>query len=178
MRDSKTLVLAALVFAAAAGCNAVYVVEPIGLTAAPLDLEQWEGSWMAQGPDGGDLMEVSLTVVNESEGELDVNWTESEKNQTARVYLRQSGEWLFASTREEDDDEYVWARVTKSDDAIFFWMPDVEQFKKFVEQGKLPGEAEPLVLGTLEAAHYAFLNSSEAGVPFAWAKPGVLFRIE
>ena len=74
---------------------------PVGETPVMLNAKDWDGTWFSP---GGDY--CMMKVKNEKEGVLRLAWFENDKEMTHKssdVFIRKSGNWLFASTKEEDE---------------------------------------------------------------------------
>lgn len=75
--------------------------------------------------------------------------------------------------------EYIWGRIENDGKRTILWMPDVEQFRRAVQEGRLPGtvkEDKDVMLGTLEPAQLELINSP-AGNLLSWSEPVVFVRI-
>ena len=183
MTKNTWLILGIAVVALAmalSACTPVLVREPIGETPYPVRSEEWEGEWIHE--DG--LM--IIRVADEGQGTLLVAGVEEKEGalrlETLKVTLRQSGEWVFASVRDETasakEDEYVWARVRKDGSMIVVWLPDADKFKRLIEEGTLPGETGgSIILKDLKKEHYEIITSEAQGVLFEWDEPMILRRV-
>jgi hypothetical protein len=101
---------------------------------------------------------------------------------TAEVELRESGEWLFASTKAEDKDQtkgYTWGRIKNEDRQIILWLPDDKIFKRLVKDGVFPGkiDGDDVLLEELKPQHLKIITSGERGVLFEWDKPAVFVKV-
>ncbi len=163
----------------AVGCNSVLVEEPVGAEPVRIEPDEWEGYWIGQSQqygnghgrqDGDESLVGYIDVVDAENGVINVTWLNEGNVRVTRIYLRQSGDWTFASvlTRVEDmlfgfgqgeqidpSDEtlYWWVRFSKVDRSILFWEPDVEKFSHLVADGLIPGRVdrnEDVFLGRLE----------------------------
>jgi hypothetical protein len=75
--------------------------------------------------------------------------------------------------------EYIWGRIDNDGKRMILWWPDVEQFQKAVQDGRLPGrvtESEDVVLEALDPAQLELINSP-AGNLLGWSEPAVFVRI-
>jgi hypothetical protein len=75
--------------------------------------------------------------------------------------------------------EYIWGRIDNDGKRIILWWPNVEQFQRAVQDGRLPGtvtESEDVVLEPLDPAQLELINSP-AGNLLGWAEPAVFVRI-
>ena len=162
------------------GCSGVYSPVPVGETPADIAAEQdeWEGTWIA---DDGDA--ILVTVIDGTNGILKVDWVEKNNEDTverttAALYLRNSGDWTFASVLEDDDDKepYIWGRIIRTKRQAVLWTPDTKQFKALVEEGVLPGEidGDSVLLGTLSSNHMEWIMSESNAYLFEWDDPLVL----
>jgi len=179
MRTAIALVL----LTAACGCSVVRSPRPIG--EKPTNLadrqDRWAGTWLHS--DGS----IQVGVEDASNGVLRLAWIDSQGGgdftcRTARLYLRDSGPWTYASLREvgaEPEDGYVFGRVMHRGKTILAWMPDYDRFRELVNSGVLPGTtgANSVVLGELVPAHYERLRSDSNGVLFVWDSPLIFQRV-
>lgn len=88
--------------------------------------------------------------------------------------MRESGEWLFANTEEEDKGRgYVWGRIKNEDRQIIVWLPDDKSFGQLVKDGVFPGrlDVDDVILDELEPQHLKIVTFAERGVLFSWDKP-------
>jgi hypothetical protein len=183
MTKKNCLILTAAVVTLAmtlSACSTVLVREPIGEAPYPVQREEWEGEW---------IQEDGLTIIHvadEGEGTLLIAGVEEKDGalrlETLEVTLRQSGGWVFASMRDESAsgkaDEYVWARVRKTDNLIVVWLPDADKFRQLIEEGILPGETgDGILLKDLKKEHYEIITSEAQGVLFEWDEPMILRRV-
>jgi hypothetical protein len=183
MTKKNCLLLASCAVALAltlSACSAVLVREPIGEAPYPVQEKEWEGEWIHE--DGL----IFIRVADEDEGALLLAGVEEKDEvlglETSKVTLRRSGEWVFASLRDETasakEDEYVWARIRKADDMIIVWLPDADKFKGLIEEGILPGETgDGILLKDLKKEHYEIITSEAQGVLFEWDEPMILRRL-
>jgi hypothetical protein len=154
----------------------------IGETPVVLNAKEWDGTWFNP---GGDY--CMMKVKNENEGILRLAWIENDREmiyKTSDVFIRKSGNWLFASTKEDDekaaaDSLYVWAIIKKSRRTLFIWLPNEERFKKLIEAKTLPGEIKKgvVMLGDLKPEHMKIITSEEKSFLFDWEDPLVLIRL-
>ena len=159
-------------------CNAVITEQPMGEKPLAVTADDWEGTWIHPEATG------RIKVVDPEKGLLRVAWLEegSSDLESARVHLRESGSWIFASVKDEGSSEsvrYFWARVKQENGQIVVWDPSVKRFKQLVEEGKLPGVIKngSVILGDLKPEHYVLITSGAEGVLFDWDEPGVIMRI-
>lgn len=180
MRTARHAFSALALSALLSSCSAVMSVEPIGEEPLYAASDAWEGTWA----DEDNVMTVK--VLDESGGKLRLASVQDRENtlvlETVDVYLRKSGDWIFASLRDDDagkEGHYLWARIKKEENTILAWLPDPEQFKLSIEKGELPGEIdeESVVLGKLEERQYEFIKSGKRGIFFEWDEPLVYFRL-
>lgn len=178
-----------------AGCDAVYSPRPLGDTAVALDPAEWQGVWL--GPD----MVITTTVLDGDAGRLQTAWIErgsgGAKLEVLEGSVRATGDWVFANTLEEKDESgespdenaesatsadskprYTWLRLQKSANHLTAWSPNVEQFKVFVGDGRLPGRVtdDGVELAELTPAQLALINDPASGL-LDWSNPAVFVRI-
>jgi hypothetical protein len=185
-------VLAALVLV---GCEAVYSPRPLGDTPVALDPAEWQGIWL--GPD----MVITTTVLDGEAGRLQTAWIErgpgGAKLEVVEGSIRATGDWAFANTLDEKEDaeappveaegtaadvdtgpRYTWLRLQKGENQLTAWSPNVEQFKVFVGDGRLPGRVtdDGVELAELTPAQLALINDPASGL-LDWSNPAVFVRI-
>jgi hypothetical protein len=164
------------------GCSVIYTTQPVGDKPANIQSQQaeWEGTWVH--PDGA----LTVRVMDGSNGVLKVGWMDKDgdglKSETADLYLRQHGDWMFANLRPNDKDQtngYIWARIKKQDRLAILWGPDTAKFKQLVEDGKLPGttNGSNVALGTLSSNQLDLITSDTNGVLFDWDEPFILIKM-
>jgi hypothetical protein len=178
-RHSK-LILVGLLLATACGCSAVISRRQVGEKPAKIVAGDWEGDWVTT--DGA----VKVKVVDAEKGILKLVWLEDEKGspamKSAEVELRESGDWLFANTRDENKGQsrgYSWGRIRNEDRQIIVWLPDEKMFKQLVKDGVFPGKiaGDDVLLDELKPQHLKIITSGERGVLFSWDKPSVFVRV-
>ena len=162
------------------GCNAVFSKRPVGEKPAGIVAKDWEGNW--QTPDGT----VRIKVIDPGKGMLRALWIEDDKQgnpimKTADVEIRQSGEWLFANTKDDDVSKnrgYFWGRIRNKDRQIIVWVPDEKAFVRLVKNGTLPGkiDGDDVILDELTSQHLKRIMSGDQGVLFAWDEPVVFVK--
>lgn len=178
IRLSK-LALAGLILLTTCGCNSVISRRPVGEKPARIVAKEWEGNWVTT--DGA----VKVKVIDAEKGTLKVFWLEDDKQgnpamKTAEVELRESGEWLFANTKEEDKGRgYVWGRIKNEDRQILLWIPDDKLFKQSLKDGVFPGkvDGDDVILEELKPQHLKIITSGERGVLFSWVEPTVFMKV-
>ncbi len=161
-----------------AGCSIVSVPRPAGDQPHALVVTEWEGTWLngrdpakvkvADALNGG----LQLTVIEEHDGKFALK--------TIDVSVRESGELLVASLRDESRPEfYVWALLRRSDDFVLVWIPDGAKFRELVRQGKLKGriDGDDVHLEVLTAENLRALTSGEYGTPFQKDSPLIFRRV-
>jgi hypothetical protein len=181
------LVLAPLLLG---GCNAVLVKEPMGDTVVSLDPAIWQGTWASS------EVVILTTVLDSEKGLLQAAWVERGAEgegasfESANGMVRQTGDVFFLSMENAPEEpldptaapvtpEYIWGRIENEGKRIILWWPDVEQFQRAVEDGRLPGtvtESEDVVLGPLDPAQLELINSP-GGNLLSWSEPLVFVRI-
>ncbi len=177
-RSSK-LAIVGLLLMTACGCNSVISKRPVGEKPARIVAKEWEGNWVTT--EGT----VEMKVVDAEKGILKVFWLEDDNQgnpamKTAEVELRESGEWLFANTKEEDKARgYIWGRIKNEDGQLIVWSPDERSFAQCVKDGFFPGESvgDDVILEELEPQHLKIITSGERGVLFSWDNPTVFVKV-
>lgn len=162
----------------AAGCSTVTILQPLGEDPVALPEEAWAGTWIHK--DGA----VTVRVVNPAQGLLEVGWVEESGGRLATesytVQLRRSAGWTFGNLEAEEAGHYLWARVKKEGNQVIVWRPDPGQFKRLVEEGRLPGRVtgdDDVVLQPLTAEQVELLTSGREGVLLEWDDPVVFTRL-
>ena len=171
--------LAGLLLATTCACNAVITKRPVGEKPARIVAKDWEGDWFTA--DGT----AKVKVVDADKGILKIFWLEDDKQgkpamKTADVELRESGDWLFASTREEEKGRgYVWGRIRNEDRQIVLWLPADKVFKQLIKEGVFPGkvEGDDVLLDELQPQHLKLIMSGDRGILFDWDKPVVFVKV-
>jgi hypothetical protein len=178
----RSIIYILCVVFALCGCSVVASKAPIGEAPSVLNAREWDGTWFS--PGGG---YCAMKVKNENEGILRLSWIENDNEMTYKasdVFVRKSGNWLFASTKENGDKAaagslYVWAIIKKSRKTIFIWLPNEDRFKKLIEAKTLPGEVQTsmVTLGDLKPEHMKIITSEERSMLFNWDDPLVLIKL-
>ena len=163
-------------------CSVVASKGPIGEAPVVLNAKDWDGTWFEPGGDS-----CMMKVKNENEGIFRLAWFENDKEMTHKssdVFVRKSGNWFFASMKEDDDKDgadsaYVWAIIKKSQKMILIWLPNEERFKKLIEAKTLPGEIKKdmITLGELKPEHMKIITTEERSSLFDWEDPLVLIKL-
>lgn len=158
------------------GCDVVYTTNPIGEKPTMITTKKWEGTWINP---GGSLM---IKVVDEEKGLLKAAWIEGADNLHMEVVEVSLRDGVFWSTRDKDHQEkeqYFWGLFKNEDRQIVLWLPDVEEFRNLVKDGKMPGEiqGDNVMLGDLESTHLEMIISEDSGLLFDWKNPLVFMRI-
>lgn len=176
-RYSK-LALAGLILLTACGCNAVVSKRPVGEKPAKIVAKEWEGNWVTT--DGA----VNVRVVDADKAILSVAWLENDGQgkpamKIAEVELRESGEWLFANTKDDKGRGFIWARIKNEDRQIVVWPPNDISFVQCVNDGVFPGtlDGEEVILDEIKPQHLKIITSAERGVLFSWDKPAVFVKV-
>ncbi len=165
------------------GCSGVYTIKPVGEKPKDLthEVADWEGVWF-----NGDGDTFKVKVDDPVRGVLQLASIEQKNNElrlkTYTIYLRDSGDWCFASFKDEDTTGktlYNWGRIARNGRQIICWAPDKDKFKALVSSGKLPGkiDKEDVTLGDLDSRRMELITSGSNGVLFRWDDPMVLTKL-
>jgi hypothetical protein len=168
--------------------------EPVGETPISIKAQEWEGTWISL---DRKTDTVALQVVDASKGVLlmekswlEMSWFDGKEKRvhsiTSLLYLRKSGNLLFASWREHFEDNTFWWGLIGNwalEDGrrvILFWLPDWEKVNPMISRGELPGSSMerktgPECLGQLSPKHYRVLRDREKEI---FIGPAVLVRQE
>jgi hypothetical protein len=189
--SNKILLVLVICLLALAGCLWPSQ-EPVGETPASINPQEWEGTWVSPGnKTDTDFMEME--VVDAPQGILLMKvseWDEKKKrevSETVVLYLRQSGDWLFANWKGVRDTPFAWVKIGNwaTDDGgrvIVSWLPGEKEVSRLIERGELPGrlvgekDKEQLVLGPLLPKHYQVMRDNEQEIFFK-NEPIVLVRL-
>jgi hypothetical protein len=113
-------------------------------------------------------------------------WNEKKKREdstTVWLFIRQSGDLLFANMKGVRDTPFIWGRIGNwaMEDGrriIVFWVPQEKEVSRLIKRGELPGHLvgekgkEELVLGPLLPRHYQLMRDNEERI---FVKKGDLF---
>ncbi len=170
--------LAGLILLTTCGCSSVVTKRLVGEKQARIVAKEWEGDWVTR--EGT----VRVKVIDVEKGILKVFWLEDDKQgnsamRTAKVELRESGEWLFANTEDDKGRGYVWGRIRNEDRQIVVWTPDDKLFYQLIKDGVFPGKIESgdVILEELKPQHLKIITSGEKGVLFSWDRPSVFVKV-
>lgn len=162
------------------GCSVIHSQEPVGLTPKDLsnEVEEWEGCW--RNNDGT----LNVFVINATNGVIRAIGFKRDgadiKQESFDVYLRETGDWIFASMKDDDNEEnlFVWGRVKMEDGVFLAWAPDTEKFTKLIHDGALPGTTNGTngVLAPLSTNHYEIISNPDS-IYFEWDDPMVFWKI-
>ena len=155
--------------------------EPVGQTPIRINAQEWEGTWVSL---DRKTDTVVLQVVDASKGILlmekswmEKSWWDGKKIRvhsiSSLLYLRKSGNWLFASWNEDFKDKTFWWGLIENwalEDGrrvILLLLPDLEVVPRLITRGKLPGSSmerkagELQPLGPLSPKHYRVMRDRE-----------------
>lgn len=167
------------------GCVSVTSRQPVGETPVALDARLWNGAWSDD-----DEVVVHFRVKDATNGVLEVGVVELSDsgmkfNQFA-VQVRKTGDWLWASFKDQGETEYTFVRISEPDRHLLVWGPDPAAFVKRVRAGTVKGELKrdeqgketgSVIIDELTAAHIRALEAGDWKDAFDLGKPGVLRRI-
>ncbi len=128
-------VLAAAFFS---GCTSVTSRQLVGAAPVTLDAEKWDGAWT----DDNETV-LFLRVKDATAGVLEVGNVERNQEEMKLtkfdVFVRQSGDWLWASFKDKEDSPYSFARISEADRHLLVWNPDPAAFVRRVRAGEMKG---------------------------------------
>ena len=173
------IILSGLFSSLLQGCANVLVETPIGLEPSTITASEWNGTWF--NPSGT----LTVKVVDGNRGLIDIASIETKddglKMESHRLVLKEAGKWTLASMKADKDEGsgWLWGRIKKDDQQIVFWLPKVDEFKKLVTDGRLPGRIRDknVILGKLTPAQSALITSDEAASLYHWDEPMVLMKL-
>ena len=190
--SNKILLILAICLLTLIGCL-VETQEPVGETPASINPQEWEGAWIED--DGYADTNRILQIFNPPQGIFLMKrkkWNEKKKqeeySETHWLYLRQSGDWLFASWREVGTSTFFWGRIENRamEDrgrVLLLWLPNPDKIHALVKEGLLPGRwvgekgKKQLILGPLLPKHYQVMRDNEREIFFKRNKPMILVRL-
>ncbi len=177
IRAAATLALCALI-----GCSTVTSVNPIGRVLETDLSAELTGTWM--GPKGNQLQ-----IHCDGAGHLTYAVTEWKEDQNSFVLevgdgvLRSIGERVFFNFVEDQEGKrpiYSFLLLRAMDGQLVVWLPDVDEFRKLVEEKVLIGELEEgsqatdvVLTGSSEEIAKALENLDLAKL-FDWSEPAVV----
>jgi hypothetical protein len=166
--------------------------EPVGETPAIINTQEWEGTWVSHESDAGTRV---LQIFNPPQGIFLMKhkkWNAKKKEEnfeTSWLYLRQSGDMLFASWREVGTSTFFWGgrienrAMEDRGRVMLLWLPKEGVISLLIKKGDLPvswvGEKgkKYQILGPLLPHHYQVLRDHEQEIFFKGNKPIVLVRL-
>jgi hypothetical protein len=186
---SKIIPILVICLLALAGC--LYTSqEPVGETPASINPQEWEGTWVSNDSEAGTRV---LQIFNPPQGILIMKhnkWNpqkKREETETSWLYLRQSGDWLFASWREVGTSTFFWGgrienRAMEGGRMLLLWRPNGAVVTPMVERGELPGrwvgdKGKTLVLGPWLSRHYQVMRDKAKEVFSFGNNPTVFVRV-
>ena len=191
--SNKILLILAICLLTLIGCL-VESQEPVGETPASINPREWEGAWVLKDSDAGTTM--ILQIFNPPQGIFLMKlkkWNEKKKqeeySETSWLYLRQSGDWLFASWRKVGASTFFWEgrienrAMEDGGRVLLLWEPNPDKIDALIKEGLLPGRwvrekgKEQLILGPLLPKHYQVMRDNEREIFFKRNKPMILVRL-
>jgi hypothetical protein len=115
---------------------------------------------------------VVVKVIDPNAGRIRVGWTEEDEGvfrlQTRELFARNVNRSLFVTlvdTPEAGVTNLHWYRVIMRPDEVEAWVPDRDEFKRFVTTGKLPGVVSKdfVTLTNLSAEQLNRIEQSKEG---------------
>jgi hypothetical protein len=98
------------------------------------------------------------------------------------VYLRRSGDWVFANVEVKDPDKtnnppaYVWGRVRKDKRVAYLWWANAFILGDLQKEGKVPPYASSERMAAFTSNHIAQIMSPTNPVPFIWQSPMLFIK--
>ncbi len=161
------------------GCDAVFTPEPLGDEIVQLNIEEWQGTWLA--PE----MVVITTVLDRDKGRWQTAWMErgldGAEMKVLEGTVRATGDIMFINTRDDNPNvkpRYLWMVLDKSEDYFTVWTANLEQFRAMIANGRLPGKEteDGVVLGELSPEHLEMIADPSTNL-LNWKNPGVFIRV-
>jgi hypothetical protein len=185
--SNKILPILVICLLALAGCL-MEVQEPVGEKPASINAQEWEGTWVSNDRDADTRV---LKLFNPSQGILIMKTKKlnpkkkQEETETSWLYLRQSGDVLFASWREVGTSTFFWGGKIENramEDrgrVLLLWLPNLKKIADLIKLGLLPGrlKGEWPILGALLPKHYQVMRDKEQEIFFKGNNPIVLVRL-
>lgn len=170
----------------ATGCVSVTSRHLVGDEPVKLDPKQWNGIWT----DDDDTV-FHLRVKDATKGVLEVGnvkLTDDEMTfEKKDLYLRQSGDWLWANFQDGHSTNYTFVRVSQPDRRhLIVWLPAPDAFVKKIHEGKLKGEllkdehgkeTGSAIIDGLNPDQIRLIESGAWNDAINLSQPGVLRRI-
>ena len=186
MKNRIATLLLSLACVVLCSCTGVLCKRPVGDEPVLLDKGRWNGSWTT--PEG----DVMFTrVVDSAKGLVEIamiSLEEKEIKMEKRILqIRKSGDWLWASSKEDSEANYEFGRISEPDEEMIFWLPKAAAFIERVRKGELKGllpkdsegkETGTVVLDALSAENIKDIEAGKWGNVFAWERPMVLRRLK
>jgi hypothetical protein len=190
--SNKILLILAICLLTLIGCL-VESQEPVGETPASINPREWEGAWVSSENDPGTPR--ILQIFNPPQGIFLMKhkkWNEKKKqaeySEIHWLYLRQSGDWLFASWREVGASMFLWGKIENramedGGRVLLLWLPNPDKIHALIKEGLLPGRwveekgKKQLVLGPLLPKHYQVMRDNEQELFFKGNKLEILVRL-
>jgi hypothetical protein len=191
LASNKILLILSVCLLTLIGC-VMESQDPVGETPACINPQEWEGTWVSPGnKTDTDVMELEVVDARQGIILMKMSWWEEKKKReesaTAVLYLRQSGDWLFASWKGVRDIPFAWGRIGNwamedGGRVIVFWLPDEKEVSRLIKGGELPGGLvgekgkEELVLGPLLPMHYQVMRDNGQEIffknkPYVYVRP-------
>lgn len=174
-----------LIACLATGCVSVTSRQLVGDTPVNLDPKQWNGVWT---DDDGTVFH--LRVKDAAHGVLEVGnvkLTDDEMTfEKKDVYIRKSGDWLWANFQADHSTNYTFVRVSPPDRHLIVWLPAPDAFVQKIHEGKLKGELPKdengketgsAIIDGLNGDQIKLIESGEWNNAINLSQPGVLRRL-
>lgn len=172
------------------GCTLVTLEAPLGDHPVRINISNWEGIWYDD-----ENVVLFITVKNQTNSILNVKAVEGSgevlKIKEFTVILRSGTKIVYASIpfREIADkkelnnknrDLYLWGAVKNYNGRIIFYSPDGNEFREFIEDGKLKGVIEKgyVYISSSEKTVMKLSESEKSGTLFDWKNPIILRKLK
>ena len=173
------------------GCSSVTTNNIIGTNPLVLTEEKWNGTWLH----GNGT--VTFKVLDSEKGLLQLVWLDDKNGKyvanAMTVQIMEGMEWNYLNVIESEErkkhpDSYLWGRVKKERNILYFWYPKVEHFKIAVNENLIKGwtltddkgnsyDESGVELSDSSGNIIALVEANEAKY-FEWDSPIVLIKLQ
>lgn len=166
------------------GCSATVSRRIVGDTPARLDPEKWNGSWGQTG-----VGSIVMRVKDAEAGVVEFAALELEADEITvhrgELHVRQANGWLWASGREQGEDEFWIARISDPGKELIAWRFDPRVMRRLVQDGTITGritknaegkETGDVSIDGLSDADLAKIRDGTWGEVFNWGEPVLVLQ--